>query len=57
MICNGQPMPNSIANYVEACNLYLNFNRAWLELYLNMWQYYLPRYYEIKNQNERSDSI
>jgi hypothetical protein len=51
MICNGQPMPYSMAYHIEAWNLYLNYNRAWMELYLNAWQYYLPRYYDIQNKN------
>jgi hypothetical protein len=34
--------PN-LANYLEACNLYLEWNRAWIEFYLNFYQFYLPK--------------
>jgi len=43
MDCNCLPINNAMANYIEAWNLYAEFNRAWIEMYLNAWQYYLPR--------------
>lgn len=46
MICTGGPVVPNIAYYIEWWNLYTNYNRAWMEMSLNMWLFYLPKNYE-----------
>jgi hypothetical protein len=32
-----------MANYIGAVNLYLEWNRAWIDFYLNFYKIYLPK--------------
>lgn len=36
MICNGSPMPNYVAQYLEMMNQYLELQNRWMALYLEM---------------------
>lgn len=42
MNCINLPNPN-MSNYIEAMNLYLEWNRVWIDFYLNFYKYYLPK--------------
>lgn len=42
MTCSVQPLPPHIANYIEFWNLYCQYNQAWIEMYLNMCNWYTP---------------
>lgn len=37
-------LPNTtMTNYLELCNLYVKYNEAWLNFYLQWYQLYLPK--------------
>ena len=37
-------LPNqTLANYIEGVNLYLEWNRVWIDFYLNFYKIYLPK--------------
>jgi len=36
-------LPPSLEQYLETVNLYLEWNRAWVEVYLNFYKIYLPK--------------
>jgi hypothetical protein len=41
---NGVNLPDpTLINDLEAVNLYLEWNRAWVDLYLNFYKFYLPK--------------
>ena len=39
MNCVNLPSP-TLANYIEGVNLYLEWNRAWVDFYLNFYKIY-----------------
>jgi hypothetical protein len=42
MNCTGQPLSNTTAQYIEFWNLYCQYNTAWIEVYLNMYKWWMP---------------
>ena len=42
MNCTNLPSP-TLANYIEGINLYLEWNRAWIDFYLSFYKIYLPK--------------
>lgn len=40
-LCN-LPDPNMV-KYLEAVNLYLEWNRVWIDFYLNFYKFYIPK--------------
>lgn len=54
MNCTGQPLTDSMARAIEGMNLYCEYNRAWIELYLNTLKWMTPYafYYYANQQNK-----
>jgi hypothetical protein len=53
MNCSGQPINEQMARSIEAINLYCEYNRAWIEMYINCWRWMNPyAYYYTQNQNQ-----
>jgi hypothetical protein len=42
MNCCNLPNP-TLVTYLEGVNLYLEWNRAWFDFYLNFYKIYLPK--------------
>jgi hypothetical protein len=34
---------DAMKRYIELCNLYAEYNRAWFDLYAKWYQFYLPK--------------
>jgi hypothetical protein len=60
MNCTGQPLTDSMARTIEGLNLYCEYNRSWIELYLNTWKWMTPygwlQTYNTSNQNKDTAS-
>jgi hypothetical protein len=58
MNCSGHPLTDTMARTIEGMNLYCEYNRAWLELYLNTWKWMTPygwlQAYNTQEQNKDS---
>jgi hypothetical protein len=42
MNCTGQPLTDSMAKTIEGIRLYCDFNKAWIEMYLNTLTWMTP---------------
>jgi hypothetical protein len=53
MNCSGHPLTEQMARSIEAMNLYCEYNRAWIEFYINCWKWMNPYgYYTAQEQNK-----